>query len=155
MKKSLQRLLSFVLAMLLFSVQTMAITSTITSNGSNNELNEEVNFDESEIYVAFADVNNLVVALENNQNLSYTELQATNSELLVNVNSTAAIAMNSSSDANPPFLSAFLWGCIFNLPGMLVVGLTTGFDGNQLTKSAWGCLISSLLFGGGLFSSSL
>ncbi len=151
MKKSLQSLLSFVLAMLMFSVQTMAITSTKASNGSN----DEVSFDESEIYSAFTEVDNLVVALEGNQNLSYTELQATNSDLLVNVNSTAAIAMNSSSDANPPFISAFLWGCIFNLPGMLVVGLTTGFDGNQTTKSVWGCLINSLLFGGGLFSSNL
>jgi hypothetical protein len=151
MKKSLQSLLSFVLAMLMFSVQTMAITSTMPSNGST----AEATFDESEIYDAFADVNNLVVALEDNQDLSYAELQATNSDLLVNVNSSAAIAMNTSSDANPPFISAFLWGCIFNLPGMLVVGLTTGFDGNQLTKSAWGCLINSLLFGGGIFSSNL
>jgi hypothetical protein len=56
--------------------------------------------------------------------------------------------MNATAAGSPPFISAFLWGCLFNLAGMLIVGITTEFDSDQLRKSAWGCLISSLLWGG-------
>jgi len=37
---------------------------------------------------------------------------------------------------------------------MLVVGLTTGFDTQQITKSLWGCLLNSVFLGGGWGCSS-
>jgi len=132
----------------MFSAQTLAYTMNASVNLSKSELEAVTSYDETEIYSAFEEVNNLVVALENNNDLTYSDLEATNSELVSNVNSSAAIAMSSTSDGTtPPFISAFLWGCIFNLAGMLIVGVTTGFDNDQLKKSAWGCLISSLLWG--------
>jgi hypothetical protein len=148
MKKFLQSVLSVFLALVLFSAQSMAYT--ITSNASSETEVEAVSdFNEDEIYAAFNEVDKLVATIEQNEEVSYSDLEATNSELVSNISSNAAIAMNASTADTPPFVSAFLWGCIFNWVGMLIVGITTDFDGTQLKKSAWGCLINSLLFSGG------
>lgn len=145
MKKILQSILCVVMAMLMFSSQAVAYTS-IASINSAAELSAVADFDEAEIYAAFNEVDALIATIEST-NLTYSELEASNSELIADVSASAAIAMSSASADEPPFISAFLWGCIFNLAGMLIVGITTEFDSSQLRKSAWGCLISSLLYG--------
>lgn len=146
MKKILQKLFCSALAVIFFGVQTMAYTNI------NNETNFAVDFDEAEIYAAFDEVSDLIDLIESNNDITYDYLETTNSEMVANVSSSAAIAIGTATAGSPPFISAFLWGCIFNLPGMLVVGITTGFDGTQLRKSAWGCLVSTLLWGsGGIF----
>lgn len=148
MKKILQGILSVVLALLMFSTQAVAYTFSATAINSEDEINSVTNFDEAVIYDAFTEVNDLVATIESNESITYSDLEANSSDMLTNVSSSAAIAMSSSSADAPPFISAFLWGCIFNLLGMLIVGVTTDFDSTQLKKSAWGCLINSLLFGG-------
>jgi len=80
-------------------------------------------------------------------------MEANHHEMVSNVASTSSSAFTGSNDT-PPFISAFLWGCIFNWVGMLVVGLTTGFDTQQITKSLWGCLLNSVFLGGGWGCSS-
>lgn len=148
MKKILQGTLSIVLAMLMFSAQALAYTSTSAAVNTDEEISAVTDFDESEIYAAFDEVSDLVATIESDATITYSELESTNSEMLANVSSSAAIAMSSASSDSPPFISAFLWGCLFNLLGILIVGVTTDFDSDQIRKSAWGCLISSLLFGG-------
>ncbi|MCF8363164.1 MAG: hypothetical protein K9G70_11135 [Prolixibacteraceae bacterium] len=148
MKKFLQSVLSVFLALVLFSAQSLAYTVTNALSNNSEEIEAVTEFNEDEIYAAFNEVEELTSTIENNKELTYKNLEATNSEMLVNISSSAAIAMNATADT-PPFISAFLWGCIFNWVGMLIVGITTDFDGTQLRKSAWGCLINSLLFGGG------
>ena len=148
MKKILQGILSVVLAILMFSAQAVAYTSTSAAINTNDEVSAVTDFDEAEIYSAFDEVNDLVAIVENDASITYSDLEATNSEMIADVSSSAAIAMSSTSADSPPFISAFLWGCLFNLAGMLIVGITTDFDSDQLRKSAWGCLISSLLWGG-------
>ena len=110
---------------------------------------------ETEIYEAFSEINELVSLVETDNTATYNQLLTTNSKLVENVSSSAAMAMNAVTDTQTPFISAFLWGCIFNVPGMLIVGITTGFDSYHMKKSAWGCLISSLLWGSGGYFFSL
>jgi len=148
MKKVLQSFLCIVMALLMFSSQAIAYTNVSAALNSDSEIESVVDFDEAEIYNAFNDVNELLVTIESSD-VTYADLEATDSDMLNNVSSMAAIAMNSNSSYSPPFISAFLWGCLFNLAGMLIVGITTEFDSDQLKKSAWGCLISSLLWGSG------
>jgi dihydroxyacetone kinase DhaKLM complex PTS-EIIA-like component DhaM len=148
MKKILQSVLSVFLALVLFSSQSLAYTLVGEATNDNKEIQAVSSFNEDEIYTAFNEIDELVSTIESNEELTYKDLEATNNEMVANINSSAAIAMNATADT-PPFVSAFLWGCIFNWVGMLVVGITTGFDGTQLKKSAWGCLVNSLLFGGG------
>ena len=147
MKKILQGILSVVLSILMFSAQAIAYTNSAAIN-SEVEISAVVDFDEAMIYDAFTEVDALIATIENNENITYNDLASANSEMVANVSSTAAIAMTSSSADRPPFISAFLWGCLFNLAGMLIVGITTEFDSDQLRKSAWGCLINSILVGG-------
>ena len=148
MKKILRSFLSAFLALVLFSAQALAYTNAASTVGSNDKFDAVADFNEAEIYGAFDEVEGLLTTLEENQDLTYADLEASNSDLIANVSSTAAVAMNASSADTPPFISAFLWGCIFNLAGMLVVGITTDFDNEQLKSSAWGCLVNTLLGGG-------
>lgn len=152
MKKVLQSILSLVLAVLLFSGQAFAYTGAAALINTDEELNAVVDFDEAEIYAAFDEVNDLVATIEQDESITYSALEANESDLINNVSSSAAIAMNANSADSPPFLSAFLWGCLFNLLGMLIVGITTEFDSDQMRKSAWGCLINTLLTSGGYIS---
>jgi hypothetical protein len=152
MRKVLQKSLSLGLALIIFSAQTMAFTTVETEINSNIEIASVTNFDETEIYNAFADVNSLVSFLQVNDEVTLSELKTSHNELISNINSSAALALSATSDS-PPIFSAFIWGCLLNWVGMLIVGVTTGFDSEQITKSAWGCLISSLLWGGGYFAS--
>jgi hypothetical protein len=140
------------LALILFSVQTMAY-STIASACSEEETRAVVNFDEVEIYSLFSDVDQLVTYVLENDGVTLSDMEANHSELLSNINSSSVLAFAGASDT-PPIFSAFIWGCLLNWVGMLIVGLTTGFDGDQITKSLWGCLINSLLIGGGWGCSS-
>lgn len=148
MKKLLLRFLSVGLALIVFSVQSMAFTTIASSTNSDEEVEAVTNFEENEIYNAFDEVNPLVAYMQNNEDVTYDELASTHSDLVENINSSAALALSSSSDT-PPILSAFIWGCLFNWVGILIVGITTNFDNQQITKSLWGCLINSFLLGGG------
>lgn len=147
MRKLFTRVLCLIMALVIFSAQSMAFTI-----GSAGVLESDVaavaEYDESEIYGAFTEVNDLVSFLEENEGVTYNELESVNSGLISNVSSSAALMHHDDDDyRTPPIFSAFIWGCLLNWVGMVIVGLTTGFDGRQITKSAWGCLINSLLWG--------
>jgi hypothetical protein len=149
MKKALLKFLCVGLALIIFSAQAMSFTTTATAINSDEEIAAVTGFDETEIYNAFTDVNSLVSYVQENDGVTLGDLETSHSELVSNLNSSAAIAMLHDGDSeSPPIFSAFIWGCLLNWVGMLIVGLTTGFDGHQITKSAWGCLINSILVGG-------
>jgi hypothetical protein len=49
-----------------------------------------------------------------------------------------------------PLVSPFWWGCCLGVIGLIVVYVITDNDRGQVKSAFWGCLISTLLFGGGL-----
>ncbi|MFA9391419.1 MAG: hypothetical protein ACERKD_16540 [Prolixibacteraceae bacterium] len=151
MKKIIQGFLSIILALLMFSSQAIAYTNGNALINTEEEINAVIDFDEALIYDAFDDVNELIATIEANESITYSDLETTNSELLSNVSSSAAIAMSASSGDALPFASAFWWGCLGWIPGVLLVGIITDFDNDQLTSAGWGCLITSLLGGTGLW----
>ena len=142
MKKLFKSTICLMLALIIFSAQAMAF---VTTANYTKDIEAVAEFEESDIYGAFAEVDNLVSYLHENDGITYNDLKTENSELIANLSSTSALAFSSSD--TPPIFSAFVWGCLLNWVGMLIVGLTTGFNSQQITKSAWGCLISSLLWG--------
>ena len=97
MKKILMRVLSLVLALVIFSAQSMAFTS-----GSAGVLESDVaaiaEYDESEIYSAFTEVNDLVSFIEKNEGITYNELETVNSGLISNVSSSAALMHHDDDD---------------------------------------------------------
>jgi hypothetical protein len=145
MKKVLLKFVCAGLALIIFSYQAIAYSS-VASVVSAEEISTVASFDENEIYSAFSEVDQLVSYVQENEGVTILDIEATNSELVSNIASSSSLSLAQSD--TPPIFSAFIWGCLLNWVGMLIVGLTTGFDGEQITKSLWGCLISSCLWGG-------
>jgi hypothetical protein len=148
MKKILIKAVCLVLAMIVLSTQTFANSGTLGSLIDEAGLESVAGFDESEIYNVFAEVDELVSYLEQNGSVTYDDLKSVNSEWVENVSASATLAFGANSSEHPPIFSAFIWGCLFNWIGMLVVGVTTGFDGYHMRKSFWGCVVCTLLWGG-------
>lgn len=146
MKKVLLKFLCVGLAMIMFMGQAMAY-STIATALSEEEISAVSNFDETEIYNAFNEVEQLVTYVQANENVTFDELESNHIEMISNISSSSAIAFDGDGET-PPIFSAFIWGCLLNWVGMLIVGLATDFNTEQITKSLWGCLISSCLWGG-------
>jgi hypothetical protein len=138
MKKSLLKIMAVFMAVLFLQLQVFAGSSFSMSS----EDEAIVNFDETEIYASFDEINDLSSYLSEND-ASYADVANYNNDLVANVSSTAALALNSSSAGEPPFISAFLWGCIFNWVGIVVVALTTDMDMSYIMKSVWGCAVSA------------
>jgi len=140
MRKFLSKTIAVFLALILLGSQVLA--------GSNMSISSEeeasVNFDETEIYASFEEMNDLANYLSEND-ATYADVENYNSTLVENVSSSAAIALSNGS-GEPPFISAFWWGCIFNLFGLIVVYVTTDSD-STYTKAAWkGCILSGVLY---------
>jgi hypothetical protein len=142
MKKSLFTTMFFCLALILFQFQAKA-GSTVSISSEDEAI---VNFDESEIYNSFDQVNDLVSYVSENDAVSYSDVASINSALVENVSSSAALALSNSSGGEPPFISAFLWGCIFWGFGILVVALTTDMNMDYIKKAAFGCAASSVVY---------
>lgn len=102
-------------------------------------------FNETEIYAAFNEIDDLVEVVSASD-VSYASLQVENSALLENVSSSAAIALGMSNGDVPPLMSAFWWGCIFGLIGIVLVAVTTDSDKAQIRSSVRGCVFSSLAY---------
>lgn len=142
MKKVYTKLLALLMAMILFHLQVLA-GATPSATASFDADNAE-----AEIYEAFNDIDELVSLLNETDDVTYETLKANNSVLIENVSNSAAVAMSAQEKDGPPIVSAFLWGCVLNWVGLLVVYLTT--DSNkEFTKKAWtGCLVNTGCYAG-------
>ena len=127
------------MAMMVFQLQAKAATTASVSS----EDEAIVNFDESQIYNSFDQVNGLVNYISENDAVSYSDVATINGSLVENVSSTAALALNNSGSDAPPFVSAFIWGCVLNWVGIAIVAFTTNMDKDQIMKSVWGCVAST------------
>jgi len=141
MKKSLLKFLAVFMAVLILQFQATA-GSSVSMSAEDDAI---VNFDETEIYASFDQVNDLTSYLSEND-VTYTDVQNYNSSLVDNVSSSAALALSNTNSGEPPFISAFLWGCIFWGFGILVVALTTDMDMSYIMKAVWGCAASSAVY---------
>lgn len=143
MRKFFTKTIAVFLAMILLVSQAMAGSGMSVSS----EDEAYVNFDETEITASFNEIEDLVSFVSENENVSYSDLETENSSLIENVSSTSALALGSASGDTPPFISPFLWGCIFNWVGIVVVALTTDMDMPQIMKAVWGCVAETAVVG--------
>lgn len=150
MKKDLQKFTSTFLALLLLSVQTIAYAGNSAVINTEEEISTVTNFDETEIYSAFDEVEELVATLENDAEITYSEIEAKSSDLVANVSSNSS-AITSNTYNSTPIVSAFWYGCLLWIPGVIIVGIITGFESSEIARAGWGCLITSLLGGTGIW----
>jgi hypothetical protein len=142
MKKFLFKTMAIMMALVIFQLQAMAGSSVSLS--IEDEAN--VNFDETEIYASFDQINDLSSYVTVNENVTYADVASVDNSMVENVSSTAALALTNANAGDPPFVSAFLWGCVLNLLGVAIVAFTTDMDKDQIMKSVWGCAANSVVY---------
>lgn len=138
MKKTLLKISAVFMAVLFLQLQVMA-GSSFSMSAEDESI---VNFDETEIYASFDQMNDLASYLSEND-ATYADVASVDNALVENVSSTATLALSNANAGDPPFVSSFLWGCILNWVGIVVVALTTDMDKDQIMKSVWGCVAST------------
>ncbi|MCF8357445.1 MAG: hypothetical protein K9H26_01715 [Prolixibacteraceae bacterium] len=139
MKKILFKTMAVSMAIFFLIPQAFAGTNFTVTQGDK----AIVNFDENEIYSSFEEISKLENFISDNE-LTYDEVLATNSELLENVSSTSAIAMSQEVDSNPLIVGPFWYGCMFSALGILVVAFVTNNDPAQVKSAVTGCLITTV-----------
>lgn len=132
--------MSILFVSFLFHFQSFA---GITSSLSSEDV-AIVNFDESEIYASFDQINDLVSYVSGNDAVAYTDIHSENNSMVENVCSSAAMVMNTSSSDNPLTVGAFWYGCIFSAVGIIVVAVVTDNDPAQVKKAVTGCMVTTI-----------
>lgn len=146
MKKFLFKSLSVTLAILLLNLQSFALNFTNTVEITTDEIQATANFNDSEIYEAFADISTLEQYLQVNEDKTYSDLEMENSSLLSGVSSSTTLPLSSSaSDELALGIPSFLWGCVFGIVGVLVVYLMTDENKDQTKKAFFGCLAGTVV----------
>ncbi|MBL6963591.1 MAG: hypothetical protein ISR55_07200 [Bacteroidetes bacterium] len=102
---------------------------------------------EEKIQSELNELNMLEEFILQNEGVTFSQLQAENSELLENISANHS-AVSTSLGINSPTgtIPAFLWGFCLGPIGVLIAYL---IDEDDLMWSAIGCLVSSVLYGGG------
>lgn len=137
MQKFSTKFVSILLATILFTSQVMAGSNVAT----NSDSEKYVDFDETEITDSFEEIDDLVSYIAENETATYSDIEQTNSLMLEGISATSAMALWDETNAEPPFLSAFWWGCLTGGIGILIVALTTDGDSDQVRKSVIGCAV--------------
>jgi hypothetical protein len=143
MKKILLKSFSVLLAMIVLAVHTQSLSAK-PLNVSIPSMDESVfNLDQESLLVAMHELNELEAYLDQNVGLSYSDLAAEGSELILNISKTSSpLGMEGDGDdllGIPPFL----WGCILGWVGLLLVYILTDNDKELVKKALTGCLVGT------------
>jgi hypothetical protein len=143
MKKLYLKLFSVFMALLLVTVQTHVLSAK-TLDVSLPGIEEAVfNLDEQSLDQAMAELNLLDDYLNENEGVTFSDLQNMGSSLIANFSDIAA-PMGASQEGDLPLgIPAFWWGCILGWVGILLVYIFTDNDKEQTKKALNGCLIST------------
>jgi len=146
MKQFILKSLSVFFAFLLLGMQSFAFTlkSSNSTPLTQNEIQSVSEFDDSEIYNAFAGISDLDHYLAINEGKTYAEVNQENSILLNGISATTSMPLSASSDNLALGIPSFLWGCVFGVVGLLVVYLVCE-DKEQTKKALWGCVASTVV----------
>ncbi len=141
MKKFLIKTMAVSMAIFFIIPQTFADTNFAT--GQNDEA--LVNFDENEIYRSFDEISELVSYISEN-NVTYSEVKASDSTLVEGVSPTAAIALDQGESEYPLILGPFWWGCLFSALGIFLVAFVTNNNAKKIEMAVWGCIVANVVF---------
>lgn len=145
MKQTIFKSFSVLLAILMFSIQTFAYSSKISSPLTKSEIQTVTEFDDSEIYAAFSEVNDLDQYLSQNENSTYADISREDVSMLTNISATTSLPVSASSDELALGIPSFLWGCVFGIVGVLVVYLMTDNNKEQTKKAFYGCIVGTVV----------
>lgn len=145
MKQFLLKTFSVFFAILLFGIQTFAVTLKTYSPISEAEIQAASVFNDAEIYDALKGVADLDQFLASNGDMTYNEVNQDNSALLSGVSPTTSLPLSASSDQEALGIPSFLWGCVFGVLGLIVVYLMTDNNKEQTKKALYGCIVGTVV----------
>ncbi len=145
MKKIILKSFSVFLAVLMFSMQTFAYSTKTTAPITKSEIQSVTDFDDAEIYAAFAEVSDLDQYLAQNENKTYTDVSQENVTLLNGISSSSSMPFTASSDELVMGIPSFFWGCVFGWVGLLVVYLVLE-NKEQTKKALYGCVAATVVW---------
>lgn len=103
-------------------------------------------YDQGEVENSMLQLNNLESFVNANEGITYAEVAADRSDLLVNISDIPFMTMT-DGEKNPALgIPSFLWGCCFGAIGILIVYLVSE-DTEETKKALWGCLASCVAYG--------
>jgi len=146
MKKFLFKSLCVTLSFLLLNMQSFAFNLKSTVNITDSEIQATANFDDSEIYQAFADISSLDKYLQTNEDKTYSDLKTEDVSMLNGVSSSTTLPLGSpESDELALGIPSFLWGCVFGVLGVVIVYIMTDDNKVQTKKAVYGCVASTIV----------
>tara|TARA_Y100001934_G_C12292809_1_gene745736 strand:- start:486 stop:935 length:450 start_codon:yes stop_codon:yes gene_type:complete len=102
------------------------------------------NFEIDEVNTELAQVEELDQYLDQNENVSFAELQATNSALVANVSDQAMMSPAMAKRHRVLGIPSWIWGCVFGVAGVAIVYFVS--ENKDETKEAlWGCVGASVV----------
>lgn len=131
----MKKFLLFLLAVGLF-----ASTQAIASNG------ELFTYNKQAVNTEFAELNAIENFVNQNDGITLSEMKSQNLDF---ANTISTFSLDSSAIIGPIGIPSFLWGCILGPVGVLIVYLIADDPKSEAKKAFWGCVIGSLLWGGG------
>ena len=145
MKRMLIKSLCIFFSFLMLTMQTFAYTISSSNAITQKDVQAVTQFNESEVYTAFADVSALDQYLTLNDGKSFSDVSKVNSSILNGVSATTALpATSGGKDELALGIPSFLWGCVLGWVGMLIVYLVTE-NKEQTKKALWGCLAGTAI----------
>jgi len=133
---------------LLFLLFLFSLPDLANASSSDNNADEELysEFDESEIYNSFSEIDDLTAYLSTNDGITYSDMETTNSEMLTMVDNGAAMAYPlQESRFYFTRQTAYFMGCAFGMPGILAVAIINNGDTSVVNSSIWGLATSSFV----------
>lgn len=144
MKKFLFKTLSLTLAISLLAAQNNVLAAKTIASGMSSMEESAFTLDQEAFDEAFSELNELESYLALNEDLTYSDLEASGSELITNISDISApMGTAPQDDDNLMGIPAFWWGCVLGWVGWLLVYVLTDQDSAQTKKAFNGCLIST------------
>jgi len=142
MKKSiLLKSTAVFMSVLMLFTQTLSLSARPSVAVMPSVDESALMLDEAALNEAMAELNELDQFLSENESVTFADLEASGSDLILNVdNSTSPLGMDQENE--PPLgIPSFLWGCILGILGILLVYILTDGDKSETRKALWGMLI--------------
>ena len=129
------------MAMVMLVTQTQTLSAKAADIALPSLDESALVLDEAALDEALAELNELDEYLAVNEEVTFADLESSQSELILNVDNSSAPLGADLADDPPLGIPSFLWGCILGVVGILLVYILTDGDKDETRKALWGMLV--------------
>jgi len=135
----MKKLLLLVLGIVLF----------VNTNSRASALNDLFSYDETLITSSLSDVAMLENYVNEHSGITLSDLVANSSDLSKEISLDVNFLTNLSGGNNPVLgIPSFVWGCVLNWVGILIVYLVSDQDMGETKKAIIGCVVGAVVYTG-------